>query len=140
MTKLLPLLMILPLWETNAQTRAGAYDQWLQEDVAYLILPEEAARFQSLKTDQECEKFIEQFWARRDPTPGTVQNEMKEEHYRRIAYANARFGKEKEPGWKTPRGRMYILKGPPDEIESHPAQGRENWLYRSPREIFEFKL
>ena len=118
----------------------GPYGIWLREDVAYIITPEEAAGFRSLKSDEEREKFIEQFWARRDPTPGTLENERKEEHYRRIAYANERFGKDKGPGWKTSRGRMYILKGPPDEIELHPKEGRENWLYRSPREIFEFKL
>ncbi len=117
-----------------------AYEIWLHEDVVYIIWPAEVAQFEALTTDEEREKFIEQFWARRDPNPQTSENEMKEEHYRRIQYANQRFSTATEMGWKTPRGRMYIKKGPPDEIESHPNEKRENWLYRSPREIFEFKL
>jgi GWxTD domain-containing protein len=72
--------------------------------------------------------FIKQFWLRRDPTPGTPVNKFKEEHYRRIAYANAHFAFH-GPGWKTDRGRIYILYGPPDEIENHPVPGDEQWLY-----------
>lgn len=123
--------------QTQKQT---AYDIWLHEDVVYLIWPAEVAQFEALTTDEERERFIVQFWARRDPNPETPENEMKEEHYRRIKYANERFSTPNEQGWKTPRGRTYIKKGPPDEIESHPNEKRENWLYRSPREILEFKL
>ena len=72
-----------------------------------------------LATDEEREQFIEQFWLRRDPTPDTAENEFKEEHYRRIAYANERYASG-IPGWKTDRGRIYITFGPPDENESHP--------------------
>src|SRR5271157_5409532 len=64
------------------------YRKWLNEDVAYIITDEERAAFKRLQTDEEREQFIEQFWLRRDPTPDTVENEFKEEHYRRIAYAN----------------------------------------------------
>ncbi len=96
------------------------YRKWLTEDVVYIITPEESAAFKRLSTDQQRENFIEQFWLRRDPTPGTVTNEFKEEHYRRIAYANDRFA-SKLPGWKTDRGRIYITFGPPDKIESHPS-------------------
>jgi GWxTD domain-containing protein len=98
------------------------YRKWLTEDVAYIITDEERAAFKKLQTDEERDQFIEQFWLRRDPTPDTLENEYKEEHYRRIAYANEHFASG-IPGWKTDRGRFYIMYGPPDEIESHPAGG-----------------
>ncbi len=98
------------------------YRKWLNEDVAYIITDEERAAFKKLQTDEEREQFIEQFWLRRDPTPDTAENEFKEEHYRRIAYANEHFASG-IPGWKTDRGRIYITFGPPDEIESHPSGG-----------------
>ena len=103
---------------------------WLNEDVAYIASDEERNAFGQLATDEERTEFIEQFWLRRDPTPGTVQNEFKEEHYRRIAYANERFA-ARIPGWKTDRGRIYITFGPPDEIESSAKPTPvENWRYR----------
>ena len=105
----------------EAQLRAQLatpYEKWLSEDVVYIITPEERAAFQRLQTDEEREQFIEQFWLRRDSTPGTVENEFKEEHYRRIAYANEHFA-ESIPGWKTHRGMYYIQFGPPDEIDDH---------------------
>ncbi len=98
------------------------YRKWLNEDVAYIITDEERAAFKSLSTDPELENFIQQFWLRRDPTPGTVENEFKEEHYRRIAYANDHFSTS-IAGWKTDRGRVYITYGPPDEIDDHSAGG-----------------
>jgi len=98
------------------------YKKWLNEDVIYIITDEERQAFKRLQTDEEREQFIEQFWLRRDPTPDTVENEFKEEHYRRIAYSNERFASG-IPGWKTDRGRIYIMYGPPDEIESHPSGG-----------------
>src|SRR5690242_14617544 len=98
------------------------YRKWLNEDVAYIITDEERAAFKKLQTDEEREQFIEQFWLRRDPTPDSIENEFKEEHYRRIAYANERYASG-IPGWKTDRGRIYITFGPPDEIESHPSGG-----------------
>jgi GWxTD domain-containing protein len=101
---------------------ATPYKKWLTQDVAYILSAEERQAWTSLETDDEREQFIEQFWLRRDPTPDTVENEFKEEHYRRIAYANERFGSG-VPGWKTDRGRTYIKFGPPDEIESHPSGG-----------------
>ena len=66
-------------------------------------------------------KFIEQFWERRNPDPGASENKFKEEHYRRIAYANEHFAASR-PGWKTDRGHLYIIYGPPDEIDSHPGE------------------
>ncbi|HEV8383408.1 MAG TPA: GWxTD domain-containing protein [Candidatus Acidoferrales bacterium] len=98
------------------------YKEWLQKEVVYIITDEERAAFLRLSTNEEREQFIEQFWLRRDPTPDTIENEYKEEHYRRIAYANERFASG-VPGWKTDRGRIYIAWGPPDEIESHPTGG-----------------
>ena len=98
------------------------YKKWLTEDVAYIITDEERRAFKALSTDEEREQFIEQFWLRRDPTPDTQENEFKEEHYRRIAYANEHYASG-IPGWKTDRGRIYITFGPPDEIESHPSGG-----------------
>src|SRR5215469_6982707 len=100
----------------------GPYKKWLNEDVVYIITDEERQAWKRLATDEEREQFIEQFWLRRDPTPDTAENEFKEEHYERIAYANERFSSGK-PGWKTDRGRIYITRGKPDEIESHPSGG-----------------
>jgi GWxTD domain-containing protein len=98
------------------------YKKWLNEDVVYIITDEEKKSFKSLQTDDEREQFIESFWLRRDPTPDTEENEYREEHYRRIAYANEHYASG-IPGWKTDRGRIYITYGPPDEVESHPSGG-----------------
>jgi GWxTD domain-containing protein len=101
---------------------AGPWKKWLNEDVAYIITDEEKQAFKRLKTDEERQQFVEQFWLRRDPTPDTEENEYKEEHYRRIAYANDHYASG-IPGWKTDRGMIYIKNGPPDEIDSHPSGG-----------------
>jgi GWxTD domain-containing protein len=101
------------------------FSKWLNEDVLFIIAREERAVFESLTTPEEKEQFIEQFWFRRDPDPLTAENEFKDEHYRRIAYANERFTSG-YPGWKTDRGRVYILHGPPYEIESHASGGPYN--------------
>src|SRR5579872_2656483 len=98
------------------------YKKWLSEDVGYIITDEERQAFKRLQTDEERQNFIEGFWLRRDPTPDTEENEFKEEHYRRIAYANEHYPSG-IPGWKTDRGRIYIVYGPPDEIDSHPSGG-----------------
>lgn len=101
----------------------GPFKRWLDEDVRYIITPEERKAFVQMATDEERENFIESFWLRRDPTPDSMENEYKEEHYRRIAYANDRYASG-IPGWRTDRGRIYIAYGPPDEIESHPSGGQ----------------
>ena len=98
------------------------WKKWLNEDVSYIITEEERKAFKQFNTDEEREQFVEQFWLRRDPTPDTVENEYKEEHYRRIAYANEHFASG-IPGWKTDRGRIYITFGPADEVDSHPSGG-----------------
>jgi GWxTD domain-containing protein len=104
------------------QEVSGSYKKWLDEDVRWIITDEERSAFRQLSNDEERDQFIEAFWQRRDPTPDTIENEFKEEHYRRIAYANEHFAAG-IPGWKSDRGRMYIMYGPADEIESHPSGG-----------------
>ncbi len=123
-----PLIKALPLVFAQAQTSPPAakespYDKWLKEEVVYIITDQERADFKKLQSDADRAHFIEEFWKRRDPTPGTPENEFRDEHYRRIAYANDRFRDSKLPGWKTDRGRIYIEYGPPNEIDSHPSGG-----------------
>ena len=98
------------------------YKKWLDEDVRWIITDEEQKAFKLLSNDEERDQFIEAFWQRRDPTPDTIENEFKEEHYRRMAYANEHFAAG-IPGWKSDRGRIYVMYGPADEIESHPSGG-----------------
>jgi GWxTD domain-containing protein len=124
-----------PLPQQSAAPMSTPYRKWLLEDVVYIIADEERSAFVALTSDAEREKFIEQFWQRRDPTPGTPENEFRDEHYRRIAYANEHFAGG-VAGWKTDRGRTYIVYGPPDEIDDHPSGGAasaypyQQWRYR----------
>ncbi len=104
--------------ELNSQ-----YKKWLNEDVVYIITPEERRSFLQLQTNEEREQFIEAFWQRRNPDPDSPENTFKEEHYRRIAYANEHYASG-IPGWKTDRGKIYIMWGPPDEVDSHPTGGQ----------------
>jgi GWxTD domain-containing protein len=101
---------------------SAPYNTWLTEEVIYIITKEEHDAFLHLTTNEEREQFIEEFWRRRNPDPDSPENAFREEHYRRMAYANERFSSG-IPGWKTDRGRTYILWGPPDEIDSHPSGG-----------------
>jgi len=98
------------------------YKKWLNEDVVYIISPEERGAFLHLQTNEERESFIEAFWQRRNPDPDSADNTFKEEHYRRIAYTNEHYSSG-IPGWKTDRGRIYIMWGPPDEVQSNPSGG-----------------
>ncbi|MGA3047617.1 MAG: GWxTD domain-containing protein [Terracidiphilus sp.] len=107
----------------------GAYKTWLEQDVPYIITDEERRAFKNLSNDEERDAFIENFWLRRNPTPDSPENEFREEHYRRIAYANEHFAAGK-PGWKTDRGHIYIAYGKPDSIDSHPSGG----AYQRPME------
>jgi GWxTD domain-containing protein len=112
------------------QELKGTYKTWLNEEVPYIITDEERKAFMSLSNDEERDAFIEAFWQRRNPNPDSPENEFREEHYRRIAYANEHFAAGK-PGWKTDRGHIYIAFGPPDDIDAHPSGG----LYeRTPEE------
>ncbi len=133
-----PLLVLLPLVhpffaqdekdpapDSKAQRKEESFDyykKWLNQDVIYIITPEEYEVFRQLSTDDERDNFIEQFWIRRDTNPATADNEYKIEHYRRIVYANENYSAG-IPGWKTDRGRIYIAFGPPDRVESMPAGG-----------------
>ncbi|MGA2458092.1 MAG: GWxTD domain-containing protein [Terriglobales bacterium] len=123
-----PLKRPIPEKQRKANAKAlkielsKTYKKWLDEDVRWIITDQERSAFMQLSNDEERDQFIEAFWQRRDPTPDTEENEFKEEHYRRIAYANEHFAAG-IPGWKTDRGRMYIVFGPADEIEAHPSGG-----------------
>jgi GWxTD domain-containing protein len=127
-TQVDPLKRSIPEKQKKANAKAlkielsKTYKHWLAEDVAWIISDDERKAFMQLSNDEERDSFIETFWLRRDPTPDTEENEFKEEHYRRIAYANEHFAAG-IPGWKTDRGHMYIVFGKPDEIESHPSGG-----------------
>jgi GWxTD domain-containing protein len=111
------------------QELGTAYRKWLDEDVRWIITDQEKKAFLSLSNDEERDAFIEQFWRRRNPNPDSPENEFREEHYRRIAYANEHFAAGK-PGWKTDRGHIYIAYGKPDSVESHPSGGN----YQRPME------
>ena len=104
------------------QELKGPYKKWVDEDVHWIITDQELKAFKSLSNDEERDAFIEQFWQRRNPNPDSPENEFREEHYARIAYANEHFAAGK-PGWKTDRGHMYIAYGKPDSIDSHPSGG-----------------
>lgn len=100
----------------------GTYKKWLDEDVRWIITDQEEKAFKSLGNDEERDSFIENFWLRRNPNPESPENEFREEHYRRIAYANEHYAAGK-PGWKTDRGHIYIAFGKPDSIDAHPSGG-----------------
>jgi GWxTD domain-containing protein len=104
------------------ELQSSPYKRWEEDEVAWIITDEERASFHQLQTDDERQAFIEGFWLRRDTIPDTEENEYKEEHYRRIAWANDRFASG-VPGWKTDRGMIYIKYGPPDDIDDHSSGG-----------------
>ena len=112
------LLVSVCLMFLRAHAEEEIYKKWLDEDVHWIITDQERADFTKLSTKKQLDQFVEAFWSRRDPTPDTQQNEFKEEHYRRMAYSNWHFAAG-IPGWKTDRGRFYIVYGPPDRVESH---------------------
>src|SRR5271156_6789728 len=104
------------------QELKGVYAKWVNEDVRWIITDQELQAFKSLSNDEERDQFIENFWLRRNPNPDSPENEYREEHYARIAYANDHFAAGK-PGWMTDRGHIYIAYGKPDDIDSHPSGG-----------------
>ena len=106
----------------------SAYERWVDDDVAYIITPEEKRAFLQLKSDAEHERFIEQFWQARESKVIGRENAYRTEHYRRFAFANQNFGTGNIPGWKTARGRIYITMGEPDETRK--TSTGEVWLYR----------
>lgn len=96
------------------------YKKWLDEEAVYIITPHEREVFRQLQTDRERDIFVEAFWKHRDPLPETPRNEFEEEHYRRLNFANANYGRSTPlPGWKTDRGRIHVLLGPPKNIEQY---------------------
>ena len=119
----------------SAPNLPSKYQRWLEEEVPYIITDAERDAFKKLSTDEERKQFVYQFWERRNPTPGSAENAFKVEYYHRIAYANKHWAAN-IPGWKTDRGRIYIMYGPPDEVDSHPQGGVnsakpfEIWRYR----------
>ncbi|MBE3131701.1 MAG: GWxTD domain-containing protein [Acidobacteria bacterium] len=145
-TKLLAAVILLALavpLGTLGQSKIALperYKQWLDEEVVYIITSHERDVFRQLQTDRERDIFVEAFWKHRDPEPETPRNEFEEEHYRRLNYANSTFGRSTPlPGWKTDRGRIHILLGPPKNIEQytnvngvHPV---EIWFYLGDPEI-----
>ncbi len=114
------LLLMIPAWGQDPRKEEREadkyYQKWMDQDVLYIITDEEREIFQELSTADEKDQFIEQFWQRRDTDLTTAINEYKEEHYRRLAFVNQKYGSG-IPGWKTDRGRTYIMYGPADEIE-----------------------
>ncbi len=137
--------LCLPLISSHAQDRTPVqrsprgwldpnvkeeYKKWLREDVVYINTDQERADFKKLMTDQQRDEFVITFWERRNPTPGAPENKFKEEHYRRLANANQHFAAG-IPGWRTDRGRIYIMYGPPDSLDSNPGAlpPSEIWHY-----------
>ena len=107
--------------KTSDQAIPSVYQKWLDEDVRWIITDRERADFATLTSDQQRDAFVEKFWEHRNPDPGSKTNVFKEEHYRRLAYANTNFA-ARLPGYQTDRGRIYVLYGPPDEREQHPGR------------------
>ena len=108
---------------------------WLERDVVYIITERERDVFLSLETLDERNRFIEAFWRKRDPNRTTPENEYRVEHYRRLDYANTYLGRETfRPGWRTDRGRYYILLGEPREIQRFDGYGKivstHLWFYQ----------
>jgi len=128
-------VLILPLLLHAEQKRdlSPAHKQWLEEEVAYIITPAEKEVFLKLETERDRERFIEEFWRQRDPTPGTRRNEFREEHYARIAFADRTFGRGSPiKGWQTDRGKFYIMLGRPASVQKYSAldvHPIEIWYY-----------
>ena len=113
--------------------------QWLEEVVPYIITPAEKEVFINLPTEAERGRFIENFWKKRDPNPETPENEFKIEYYKRIALANKFFGSGGIAGWRTDRGKIYILLGPPNEIQrDFSSQGSSLYGFHGPKEVWNY--
>jgi GWxTD domain-containing protein len=113
------------------------YEHWLSEEVNYLISNQEKTTFLSLTSDQDRDRFIETFWAIRNPDPTAPGNTFREEHYRRLDYANTHYGSTfAKNGWRTDRGMVYITLGPPAQKRAYPNTKYllplEIWFYQDP--------
>jgi GWxTD domain-containing protein len=121
-------------------TLPETYRKWLEEEVPYIIAPTEREVFLKLSSDRERALFIEAFWKQRDPTPGTPENDFKTEHVRRIAYADRYLGRDApRPGWRTDRGRIYIILGEPNDIQRFEGKSStydaEVWFYQGKTDL-----
>jgi GWxTD domain-containing protein len=140
-----PRIVLLPFSPPPGRAQQGQdavlperYKKWLDEEVVYIIAERERDVFLQLRTDRERDIFLEAFWKHRDPTPGTPKNEAEEEHRRRLDHANKFYGRSVPlPGWRTDRGRIYILLGPPQNVEQysnvHGVYPTEIWFYLGDR-------
>lgn len=120
---------------TKSSSLPDKYRIWLNEEVVYIITAAERDVFLQLDSDKSREFFIEAFWKQRDPVPETPRNEFREEHYRRLQEANKTFGRGSPlPGWKTDRGKVYIILGPPKNIEQFDSVNNVNpveiWFFQ----------
>ena len=111
------------------------YRVWLEEEIVWIITDRERDVFLRLDSDAKRDRFIKEFWERRDPTPGTPRNEYTPIHYERLAYANRQFGRVSTgPGWRTDMGRIYILLGEPQTRSRHHNNSAvypvEIWFYQ----------
>jgi GWxTD domain-containing protein len=108
------------------------YRRWLAEDVRWIIQGEERESFLRLTSDRDRDQFVTNFWERRNPSPGSQENTFKNEHYRRLVFSNEHFA-ARLAGWRTDRGRIYTVYGPPDSIVTHASTPTkpvdEIWLY-----------
>jgi GWxTD domain-containing protein len=126
-----------PQAEGNEAHLDAAHRTWIDEDVRWIISRQEAMDFLALGNNEERDHFIEQFWERRNPNPGSQENGFRSEHYRRLAYANQHFAWQQGAGWMSDRGHVYVVFGPPDSIDSHPSagagaeKGQEIWHYNA---------
>jgi GWxTD domain-containing protein len=132
-------LLIAPSASGQKVRLPERFQKWLDEEVVWIMTSLERDVFLKLQTDRERDTFIEAFWKHRDPTPGTPENEFKTEHYRRLAYANRYYGRTAPiPGWKTDRGRVYIILGEPNDIQRFEGKAgiynTEVWFYQNKEE------
>jgi GWxTD domain-containing protein len=133
----------VPKADNGAQGSAAIgplYQAWLDQDVRWLISPQERGAFFLLTSDAERDHFIEQFWERRN-AGGSAPNSYRAEHYRRIAYANQHFASVGFAGWESDRGRIYIVNGAPNRVESFPSSAPyghryERWGYAVSQLVF----
>jgi len=117
--------------QASSPAPSDPYKKWLDEDVHWIIKDQERTDFTKLTTDQQRDDFVRQFWENRNPKPGAAENTFKQEHYRRLAYANTHFAAG-APGYKSDRGHLYIAYGTPNSIDSHPGSSppAEIWHYQ----------
>jgi GWxTD domain-containing protein len=116
------------------------YDKWLNEEVVYIITPKEKEVFLQLQTNRERDIFIEAFWNQRDKLFNKPEGESKKEHFRRVDYANRFFGRGiPKPGWRTDRGRTYIILGEPNDIQKFEGKTQtypaEVWFYQGKTDL-----